>query len=339
MIFPIITGNFFSSISWINSPTIWAIIGALAFYVLFYPFTERVMNHISSIENSLITFPITSILFGGIGLILGLLIAALLAISIHFIEIPYLDQLVPIVATILFGYLGVQTGIKKREELTQLFGFRKRDFEVERLQVNSSKIKIFDTSVIIDGRIADICQTGFLEGTIFITKFVLAELQYIAESSDILKRNRGRRGLDILNRIQNDLAKKVEIVEEDFEEISEVDNKLIKLAKNHDGVVVTNDYNLNKICELQKIPVLNIHDLANAVKPIVLPSEELYIQVIKEGKEFNQGIAYLDDGTMIVVEDARDSIGKSIEIVVTSVLQTSAGRMIFAKPKMDDKAY
>lgn len=178
----------------------------------------------------------------------------------------------------------------------------------------------------------------FLEGTIVIPQFVLGELQHIADSSDALKRNRGRRGLDILNRIQKELAVKVEIYEGDFEDIPEVDSKLIKLAKVIDGIVVTNDFNLNKVCDFQGVSVLNINDLANAVKPVVLPGEELHVQVIKDGKEHNQGVAYLDDGTMIVVEEGRDYIGKNIEVVITSVLQTSAGRMIFAKPKLLEKA-
>lgn len=167
---------------------------------------------------------------------------------------------------------------------------------------------------------------------------MLGELQHIADSSDVLKRNRGRRGLDVLNRIQKELPIKVEIYEGDFEEIQEVDSKLIKLAKVMDGIVVTNDFNLNKVCDLQGVSVLNINDLANAVKPVVLPGEELMVQVIKDGKEQNQGIAYLDDGTMIVVEEGRNYIGKTIEVLITSVLQTSAGRMIFAKPKLLEKA-
>lgn len=195
-----------------------------------------------------------------------------------------------------------------------------------------------DTSVIIDGRIADICKTGFIEGTMVIPGFVLEELQHIADSSDVLKRNRGRRGLDILNRIQKELSVKVHIYEGDFEEIQEVDSKLVKLAKVLSGKVVTNDFNLNKVCELQGVPVLNINDLANAVKPVVLPGEELSVQVIKDGKEHNQGVAYLDDGTMIVVEGGREHIGNEIDVLVTSVLQTSAGRMIFAKPKLLERA-
>lgn len=255
------------------------------------------------------------------------------------IKVPLINTVAPILLTLLFGYLGFQVGFKKRDELSNLFAARKKKSnEEEVLKTEKGKLKILDTSVIIDGRIADICQTGFLEGTIVIPQFVLGELQHIADSSDALKRNRGRRGLDILNRIQKELAIKVEIYEGDFEEITEVDSKLVKLAKITNGVVVTNDFNLNKVCELQQVAVLNINDLANAVKPVVLPGEEMKILIIKDGKEHNQGVAYLDDGTMIVVEEGRNFIGKHIDVLVTSVLQTSAGRMIFAKPKLLEKA-
>ena len=240
----------------------------------------------------------------------------------------------------MFGYLGFQVGFKKRDEFLSLFqtkGGKKKIAEAE-AKKSEANMKVLDTSVIIDGRIADICQTGFLEGTIVIPQFVLEELQHIADSSDVLKRNRGRRGLDILNRIQKELSIKVEIYEGDFEDIQEVDSKLVKLAKMINATVVTNDFNLNKVCELQNVNVLNINDLANAVKPVVLPGEEMVVQVIKDGKEQNQGVAYLDDGTMIVIEEGRNYIGKTINVLVTSVLQTSAGRMIFAKPKLLEKA-
>jgi uncharacterized protein YacL len=187
--------------------------------------------------------------------------------------------------------------------------------------------------VIIDGRIFDICQTGFIEGTLIIPNFVLEELRHIADSSDNLKRNRGRRGLDILNKIQKELSIEVQIYEKDFPDIAEVDSKLLKLAQILNGKVITNDYNLNKVAEFQGVSVLNINELANAVKPVVLPGEEMHIQVVKDGKEAGQGVAYLDDGTMIVVEGGRKHIGEFMDVVVTSVLQTAAGRMIFAKQK------
>lgn len=192
-----------------------------------------------------------------------------------------------------------------------------------------------DTSVIIDGRIADICKTGFIEGPLVIPEFVLGELQSIADSSDGLKRNRGRRGLDILNKIQKELDIEVIIHEEKFPDVPEVDTKLLKLTQLLEGRIITNDYNLNKVAEVQGIEVLNINDLANAVKPVVLPGEEMEVQIIKSGKEAGQGLAYLDDGTMIVVESGRAYIGNTIGVLVTSVLQTSAGRMIFAKPNIN----
>jgi uncharacterized protein YacL len=191
--------------------------------------------------------------------------------------------------------------------------------------------KILDTSVIIDGRIADIAETGFLDGVLVIPNFVLRELQLVADSADSLKRNRGRRGLDILQRIQKIASLQVMIVDDDFPAVREVDLKLIELAKLQDGKIITNDFNLNKVAQLQGVEVLNINELANSLKPIVLPGEVMKVFILKEGKEYNQGVAYLDDGTMVVVDNARKMIGKTVEIAVTSVLQTTAGKMIFGK--------
>ncbi|RFU68656.1 PIN/TRAM domain-containing protein [Peribacillus saganii] len=328
-------------IAFINNPYVTGILGAIIFYLLTFWAVEHVEHFIKWIEELLVKAPITDIIFGSLGLMVGLFAAFLVGFALNAIEVPILNTVAPILLTLLFGYLGYQVGFKKRDELLSLFSknAKKKSTDSEEVsETNSSKIKILDTSVIIDGRIADICQTGFLEGTIVIPQFVLAELQHIADSSDALKRNRGRRGLDILNRIQKELAVKVEMYEGDFEDIQEVDSKLVKLAKISNGILVTNDFNLNKVCEFQNVAVLNINDLANAVKPVVLPGEEMSVQVIKDGKEQNQGVAYLDDGTMIVVEGGRDHIGKRIDVLVTSVLQTSAGRMIFAKPKLLEKA-
>ncbi|MBY0121891.1 PIN/TRAM domain-containing protein [Bacillus sp. S/N-304-OC-R1] len=323
----------------LNNPYSSAILGAIIFYLISFWAVDYVVNVVKWVEESLVKAPITDIIFGSVGLVFGLIIAFLIGYALTAIEVPILNTVAPIVLTLIFGYLGFQVGFKKRDELLSLFSNRrKKNAEEDPEAAPKNVLKLLDTSVIIDGRIADICQTGFLEGTIVIPQFVLEELQHIADSSDVLKRNRGRRGLDILNRIQKELSIKVEIYEGDFEEIQEVDSKLIKLAKVTNGIVVTNDFNLNKVCEFQGVSVLNINDLANAVKPVVLPGEEMKVQVIKDGKEQNQGIAYLDDGTMIVVEDGRDYIGKHIDVLVTSVLQTSAGRMIFAKPKLLEKA-
>ncbi|WLR58072.1 PIN/TRAM domain-containing protein [Guptibacillus hwajinpoensis] len=320
-----------------------AVIGAVLFFLATFWVTDYIVDFIRLVEEKVVSAPVGDVLFGAIGLIIGLIIAFLLTVPLAEINFPVVSNILPIFITILLGYFGFQVGFKKRDELINLFSNtkgkdKKKDNAEDEIDSGSSKLKILDTSVIIDGRIADICQTGFLEGTLVIPQFVLEELQHIADSSDVLKRNRGRRGLDILNKIQKELAVNVEIYEGDFEEIQEVDSKLVKLAKLVNGMVVTNDFNLNKVCELQKVQVLNINDLANAVKPVVLPGEELNVQVIKDGKEYNQGVAYLDDGTMIVVEEGRNYIGKTIDVLVTSVLQTSAGRMIFAKPKLLEKA-
>lgn len=319
------------------------VIGAILFYLITCWLVDYVVDTIKYIEEKLVKAPVTDILFGGLGLAFGLILAYLISIPVSQLSIEIVNTVIPFFITVLFGYLGFQIGFIKRHEIIGLLTAgrinKKKDSESEEAVEQRSNIKVLDTSVIIDGRIADICQTGFVEGKLVIAQFVLEELQHIADSSDTLKRNRGRRGLDILKRIQTDMPTDVEIYEGDFEDISEVDSKLIKLAKLMNGTVVTNDFNLNKVCDLQGVPVLNINDLANAVKPVVLPGEEMRVLLVKDGKEHNQGLAYLDDGTMIVVEDGRHYIGKEIVVVVTSVLQTSAGRMIFAKVKSLEKAF
>ncbi len=316
-------------------PYILAILGIIIILLITNWLTEYLVYLLKKVEESIIKLPMQDIVSGVLGMIIGLIIAFLLAFSINMVPVPILSSYLPIFVSVLLAYLGFQIGFKKREELLTFFGRKEKKKEGKFAEED---YKILDTSVIIDGRIADICKTGFLEGTILIPSFVLAELQHIADSSDVLKRNRGRRGLDILNRIQKELQKKVTVYEIDFDDIQEVDSKLVRLAKILKGKVVTNDFNLNKVCELQGVQVLNINDLANAVKPVVLPGEEMRVQVIKDGKESGQGIAYLDDGTMIVVESGKEYIGLNIEVMVTSVLQTSAGRMIFAKPKLLEKA-
>ncbi|OGO78165.1 MAG: twitching motility protein PilT [Clostridiales bacterium GWB2_37_7] len=292
----------------------------------------------SRVEKLLQSATASEIVVGIVGLIVGLVIAYLISSGpINLIPIPWLAITLSIMLYGLSAYLGISISSKKREDLlsfaNQLRKSSQKDREKSVKQENKVTPKILDTSVIIDGRIADICRTGFVEGPLVIPSFVLEELRHIADSSDSLKRNRGRRGLDILNKIQNELEIPVEIIEKDFEELSEVDTKLLKLAQVMSGSVVTNDYNLNKVAEFQRVPVLNINELANAVKPVVLPGEEMVVLIIKDGKESGQGIAYLDDGTMIVVDGGKKYIGETIEVIVTSVLQTAAGRMIFVKPK------
>ncbi|MBV7274487.1 PIN/TRAM domain-containing protein [Clostridium thailandense] len=293
----------------------------------------KIMDYI---EKSIQKLPATEILFGTMGAIIGLVISYLFVNILS--RIPIVGAVLAVVVAVVMAVLGANIAIRKREEIISVFS----NISIKKTGINKDKKskgdykgypKVLDTSVIIDGRIFDICQTGFIEGALVIPNFVLEELRHIADSSDGLKRNRGRRGLDILNKIQKELNVEVQIYEKDFPEIAEVDSKLLKLAQVLNGKVITNDYNLNKVAEFQGVPVLNINELANAVKPVVLPGEEMRIQIIKDGKESNQGIAYLDDGTMIVVEGGRKHIGETKDVVVTSVLQTAAGRMIFAKQK------
>lgn len=294
-------------------------------------------NLTSSVEKNIQKTPANDILVGIIGLLTGLVIAFLVSSGpIKMLPFAWVGTLLSIIIYALLGYLGVSIATKKREDLFGLFfnAIKKStQKDKDKIVKNDNRVspKILDTSVIIDGRIADICKTGFVEGPLVIPSFVLEELRHIADSSDSLKRNRGRRGLDILNRIQKEFNMPVEIIEKDFEELSEVDTKLLKLAQVLDGSVVTNDYNLNKVAEFQRVSVLNINELANAVKPVVLPGEEMIVTVIKDGKESGQGIAYLDDGTMIVVDGGKKYTGETINVIVTSVLQTAAGRMIFVK--------
>ncbi|WP_059105415.1 PIN/TRAM domain-containing protein [Shouchella shacheensis] len=331
---------------WMMSAYFGGTVGALVLYGVSVWLSDLIVNSFRYIEETVVKAPVADVFSGSMGLIVGLVAGYLLGSPLSGLQIPVVNNILPVFITILVGYLGFQVGFKKRDELMQLFMSvrnssrdtkEKKKEETESIE-EKGDLKILDTSVIIDGRIADVCQTGFLEGTLVIPGFVLEELQHIADSSDALKRNRGRRGLDILNKIQKELPIHVEIYDGDFEEIQEVDSKLVKLAKLTSGMVVTNDFNLNKVCDLQGVQVLNINDLANAVKPVVLPGENLNVQVIKDGKEHHQGVAYLDDGTMIVVEGGREYINKHIDVIVTSVLQTSAGRMIFAKPKSLEKA-
>jgi uncharacterized protein YacL len=228
--------------------------------------------------------------------------------------------------TFFMAYVGLMVGAAKGEylDLSALGGIFSD-------KVARRDLKILDTSVIIDGRIADVAETGFLSGTLIIPQFILRELQQVADSPDSSKRQRGRRGLDMLNRLQNNSSLDIQIVETDFPSVREVDLKLIELGKQLDAVIVTNDFNLNKVSQLRGVSVLNINELANALKPVVLPGEAMRVFILKEGKEYNQGVAYLDDGTMVVVDNARRLIGKNADIAVTSVLQTTAGKMIFGR--------
>ena len=262
------------------------------------------------------------------GLLFGLIMAHLLSASLAIVPLsPTILAGARAIILAVFCYLGMMIAMRGRDEfnvITPYVRFARQDEREEMI--------LLDTSVIIDGRIADICQTRFIEDRLVIPRFVLKELQQVADSQDSIKRNRGRRGLDVLGRLQKTPHVQTRIHEEDFPGIHDVDAKLVKLAKILGARVLTNDYNLNKVAELQGVRVLNLNELANALKPIVLPGETLDVRVIKEGKESNQGVAYLDDGTMVVIEGGRALIGQSSRVVVTSVLQTAAGRMVFAKP-------
>jgi len=263
-----------------------------------------------------------------VGSILGILGASLISIVVGRMNFVHTETetFVQILILVLMTYIGLVAGAHKGEylDLSALGGI----FNDNSLQKSG---KVLDTSVIIDGRIADICKTGFLEGALVVPHFVLRELQQIADSADSAKRNRGRRGLDVLEKIKSVPGVTVQIVEKDYPDVKEVDLKLIELAKETAAKIVTNDFNLNKVSQLRGVDVLNINELANALKPVVLPGETMKVFILKEGKEYNQGVAYLDDGTMVVVDNARRMIGKTIATQVTSVLQTTAGKMIFGR--------
>lgn len=282
------------------------------------------------IERILASKPMGSIIGGVIGLAFGLLASNLLLSPFEGLIEEGMILWGAYMVNALFAYGGMLVGLKKGEGLTVASLIR----AIKGKEPEENK-KILDTSVIIDGRIADVCETAFLEGDFIVPQFILHELQHIADSPDSLKRARGRRGLDILQRIQKIPHIKVTIVDNDFPKIKEVDSKLVALGKAMNAKVITNDFNLNKVAELQGVTVLNINELANAIKPVVLPGENLKVFIIKEGKEHNQGVAYLEDGTMVVVDNGRKLIGKNIVVTVTSVLQTTAGRMIFTKTKED----
>ncbi|HNX82029.1 MAG TPA: TRAM domain-containing protein [Candidatus Omnitrophota bacterium] len=261
------------------------------------------------------------------GLILGLIMSKLVTDAFSLAQIPP-EQLaqVRVTLTLVFCYLGMVIGLRGKDEFNVIIPYIRL-----RRQDQMEEVTILDTSVIIDGRILDILKTKFVEGKLIIPKFVLKELQQIADSSDPMKRQRGRRGLEMLHIMQKDNAQLISLHDEEFPEVHEVDAKLVKLAKVMEAKIMTVDFNLNRVASLQGIKILNINEMANALKPVVFPGEEMHVKLIKEGKEHNQAIGYLDDGTMIVVEDSRRFIGQDVKVTVTSVLQTQAGRMIFAK--------
>lgn len=278
-----------------------------------------------------------TLLYGLIGLIVGLILTALLAYPISLLPAP-LGSILPFVSVLLFGYLGIALFVSQQKEFHRLFkslskGYAPGEEKGESMGLQDTRRILVDTSAIIDGRIADIARTGFIPGRLLIPRFVLNELQYVSDSADNLRRQRGRRGMEILAELQKDTGIPVTITDIDVEGIREVDERLIVLARQLSCPILTNDYNLNRVAELQGVSILNINELANAVKAILLPGETLEMKIIQEGKEYGQGVGYMEDGTMVVVEDGQKFIGKTITISVTKVLQTAAGRMIFAKPE------
>lgn len=281
--------------------------------------------------------PAQQIVAGTIGLVVGLVIAALLVLPLSRLPSPFGDVL-PAIGAVVFGYLGITVMVLRADDITDLVGGRWRKPPAaakSEVKQDEPTPVLLDSSVIIDGRIADISQTGFVMGPMLIPRFVLNEVQYIADSADTLRRNRGRRGLDMLNKLQRESAVPVVITDMDVKNVRQVDDKLVQLAKQLRCPIVTNDFNLNQVAQLQGVKVLNINALANAVKVLVLPGEMIHVQVIDEGKEMGQGVGYLDDGTMVVVENGLRYIGREIDVQVTKVLQTNAGRMIFGQPMLD----
>jgi uncharacterized protein YacL len=265
-----------------------------------------------------------------VGLVVGLFIAALLSPVLSNLPSPF-GEILPFVGAVLFGYLGMAVMIMRQKDILSIIGTRLSG----EAMYHEERPVLLDTSVIIDGRIADISQTGFISGTMLVPRFVLNELQHIADSSDTLRRNRGRRGLDMLNRLKEESLVPVRITDMDAPEAHDVDDKLIQLAKNMRCPIVTNDYNMNRVAQLQGVMVLNINELANAVKSVLLPGETIEVDVIQEGRELGQGVGYLDDGTMIVVEEGRPYIGQTIPVLVKKVLQKTEGRLVFAQPSQD----
>jgi uncharacterized protein YacL len=315
------------------------LVGALLGYLIAPYVTTRPAHYL---RTSLSKLSMTTLLVGLIGLIVGLIIAALTAYPLSLLPFPF-GELLPFLSVLIFGYFGVILFVVRQNDILNgwhsIFPGHSHDKaldNVEQAAANGepeapSRVILLDTSVIIDGRIADIAHTGFLNDALLIPRFVLNELQYIADSADSLRRQRGRRGMEVLSQLQKDPNIEVRISDIDVEGMREVDDKLVVLARQLRCPILTNDYNLNRIAELQGVKVLNVNELANAVKSVFLPGEAFSIHIIQEGREVGQGVAYLDDGTMVVVEDGRDHIGKQADVIVTKVLQTAAGRMIFAR--------
>ena len=312
-------------------------VGAAVGFALSPHLTHWLFALIAGMESSLSQLSTWDLLLGTLGLFLGLVVANLIGMA--FDQVPVVGPYVSVVLSIVLGYLGLHLCLGKKSEMLVFVQSHQENLKKkDKKEKDKEKGKLLDTNIIIDGRIVDIYKSGFLEGPLIVPVFVLEELQKIADSSDSIKRNRGRRGLDILNQLRHADKDAIRIVADDYEDTEEVDSKLVRLALEKNWRIVTNDFNLNQVAELQGITVMNLNDLAKAMKPPVIPGEQLFVQLIKQGKEENQGVAYLDDGTMIVVAGGSRAIGHEVPVIITSVYQTAAGRMIFAKlEEFDDE--
>jgi uncharacterized protein YacL len=310
---------------------VFALVGALIGLVATPFFTTRPVR---AARQFILEVSASALMAGMIGLVVGLITAGLLSFPLSLLPEPF-SQILPMVGAVLCAWLGIAIFVMRQRDIFSLFRGRMTD----RLAAegagrdNTGRSVLLDTSVIIDGRIADIARTGFISGTILVPKFVLNELQHIADSPDTLRRNRGRRGLEVLNQLQKEAVSPVRFTDMDAPNVREVDDKLVALAKQLNCAVITNDYNLNHVAQLQGVSVLNINELANAVKAVFLPGESLQVRIMQEGKEVGQGVGYLDDGTMVVVDEGRRHINATLDVIVTKVFQTTAGRMIFARPE------
>lgn len=345
----LILPSLWTLVGWQNNPILDNnimdfIIGAIILFIVSFTFVEYIDRKLTDAEKYLAKKNPITLLIGSVTTILGLLIAVLISSLLVNSNVFLINTVIPVLLMLVLGYLGFRLGTTRIDEWKKLIPALSRtrakvesvgDGEVlgeRNSEANYHHYKILDTNILIDGRIYDLVKTGFLEGTLLVPNFVLYEIQYIADSADSVKRVRGRRGLDILNKLREEQIVPIEMYEGDYEDIKEVDEKLIQLAKDLNAVLVTNDYNLNKVTSFQNVEIFNINELVGALKPRVLPGEELHVMVVKKGTERQQGVAYLDDGTMVVVEDGQFFMNKKLEVTVTSAIQTDAGRMIFAKP-------
>ncbi|MBM7616654.1 uncharacterized protein YacL [Weissella uvarum] len=331
---------------WLNNYIVNFLIGGVLFFILSLPTWRLVDNFIHRLENMLNAQSPLMLLVGSLGTLIGLVLAVVITVPLQRMDNVLLSSVIPVIIMLLFGYLGFRLGTTRIDEwrnlipslnnvsrLTKIRGKTKKNDETvdAENEPNYHHYKILDTNILIDGRILDVVKTGFIEGTLLVPNFVLYELQYLADKGEELKRVRGRRGLDVLNELREMDAVPLEMWEGDYDDIKEVDEKLIRLAKDLNGALVTNDFNLNKVTQFQDVQVLNLNELAGALRPSIKVGDHLQVLLVKNGTERQQAVGYLDDGTMVVVEDGRDKLQERVTVEVTSALQTDAGRMIFGK--------